>query len=79
MQPIGLALIMTGDDGMLIRTDQALNSLSAAAGWPWGAGRGGERGPLQINEQRCCRLEAIDSRLKADKAFRAACPPPPDL
>lgn len=31
-QPIGLALIMTWDDGMLIRTDQALNSLSDAPG-----------------------------------------------
>lgn len=31
-QPIGLALIMTWDDGMLIRSDQALNSLSDAPG-----------------------------------------------
>lgn len=35
-QPIGLALIMTRDDGMLIRTDQALNSLSDAPGSLWG-------------------------------------------
>ncbi|CAB1436454.1 unnamed protein product [Pleuronectes platessa] len=31
-QPIGLVLIMTRDDGMLIRTDQALNSRSDASG-----------------------------------------------
>lgn len=65
---------MTPDDGMLIRTDQALNSLSDAPGSLWGQWQRAQppRTPPQINETCCCRLELIDSQLKADKAFNGA-------